>query len=1466
MQATDKDDSDDGIRRDPKAAVVEAINNDERPLLIMSQQQQQSTIIPPSSGITASSVDDDDMHFLADDVVVGGGGGISGDNSSGDIVVNQQQQQRKHSDSILSETSDDDDDDDFHKIPLGGTATRRNTIQYMEDASMEASLLLFNPDDDADNNSALKNADSKDSSSASSFTKIEAAGRWGRRRASAAESILVPPAGGITASNESGGDFDLLLSSTMTNNDGGSQQSSRSNNGGSGSSSRLMDEQSERGIFQAVVNHDLAAVTTNYLSEHEEEEPASPLLPSATSLATNGAAPGIKSVTKLSGASMTSALQILQCSRILPESISENNKNSDNNDGYDEDTMALHALFDGFCIPAVDVETCQAALELERRTQDATSKKKGGVVPLPEQPTIRMTPSSSSAKSQTSRIVALLQQRSGGSNSSSSKQTASTTTSNIFLQLPVHFSSALLRILIRLLSHETDSEYNEACFLTLPWKQEERHHGPIRLTEDPAVDPDHATRRPHLQYSVARFQCTWMMSSCCVKRDTDDGEANGNNKNGGCCGTTINSQSINNDSRLAVQTILSLWESVAILESPSDRRRRLLAPLARLLGLLATAGLAPRVLRRMLSLAATPLLTPVARLSIVRALKTAAAGASRSSLLPKSAPRNFFCFGGTSTGMQRTISGLAAWPFRNDFGMALWFRAERFDDASSPVLLSVRTEDGGGIEVSIVPIEKGKSSPSSTEACTVAISIYDSSRNGKRGLPMHHLLVRGGCVLLPRVWYHLAVRHTRSRLKGVFSLSTRQQVSVMLDGKIMLTESLPFPKISDADFAEESAGTTLLKSTLRRNSSHSSMNVTMTFGSNFEGQTGALHIFNDNVSDASFRALYEMTGGSGGLLKRTHSLGDTWDARRSEIVRKSRVLDVHMASVDADDIVLSQRRQSGIRKKMLAGKIEPVVDLGGEGEDNDDADLPPDLRKAAFGSKVFVTWDPRRTSGSLALELHIGAHINMDGVYSWGISGAQDVISSTGGIQALVPLFRSFLNGDIERSWAVVAEESGDVVDKAGSRDAAFTVIPDLFRLLSSFVQDRNDNARELLRCGGVDVIEQLLHNCKKIAVGKGCSASIFGVLNSHVGLAFLLVETLLEFRAACSHYVGLETKMFSRILFNIPLWLSGFDGVPGAAMHIVLLPVLSTLARINPEKVRDCVGVKDMVNVLKEYSIISTKTSVNVEDVARFNEEPVAGYSDSALTHVQTRLATNVVLGMIFSVIATGTSPQDLSPFIRLISSNFDLDVCNLTDKEEKASTSSFDNITDRHRLTESACTVLLLLFQIRPAVPGLFESFAHTCGGVQGGVGWILCAMVNSQDDKIRSLGIRCLAAYLDVASRGADLPLSLGSSLLPSGSSTDITTDVSSTVRRASTRFSRIAKGLAAMGPNARAIVLPPSKLTARVVFKVRFQVRQSCFLHLTLTRQRSLFAATLAPVKESARYPWKSNPCCPSQLDY
>jgi hypothetical protein len=60
----------------------------------------------------------------------------------------------------------------------------------------------------------------------------------------------------------------------------------------------------------------------------------------------------------------------------------------------------------------------------------------------------------------------------------------------------------------------------------------------------------------------------------------------------------------------------------------------------------------------------------------------------------------------------------------------------------------------------------------------------------------------------------------------------------------------------------------------------------------------------------------------------------------------------------------------------------------------------------------------------------------------------------------------------------------------------------------------------------------------------------------------------------------------------------------------------------------------------------------------------------------------------------------------------------------------------------------------------PRMIENVARICGGIDGGVAWLLSAFVNSYCDLIRSIGIKCVGAYVRASAHGPhgpDLPLS-------------------------------------------------------------------------------------------------------------
>lgn len=1115
----------------------------------------------------------------------------------------------------------------------------------------------------------------------------------------------------------------------------------------------------------------------------------------------------------------TSTLSILQQRGILHQQFIETMAKRRVSDGNVMEAHILQYLFQDFATPILPFSTAQKLILMEQDQIDSPSSKTTttGVsrpirVDLPDPISIQLPPPTRSRepnKTMPNHVLTLL----------------ASDTITLF-ELPINFAAAFLRTLIRFITLETDDEYDNNC-----WRR-----GPPRISPDTRIDPilpppehpDHSTRRPHILYNSVRMQCPLIMKD-----------------------------------RPAI--ILLLWERA--LDEPG--RHGLLFPLSRLLGLWTAAGVTPRTLRRMIywaqggpynTLPSSAITTtssghsgiitvpPSARLGMVLALQTAAvASISRRMIgVQKTPPLHFFAFGGLvpeeprssaaildgsrkhrdddrtdmkHSGLGRTIHGLATWPFRNDFSMALWFRVEylppikRGNPGDDPVLVSVRSDGGGGIDVSLLRIERN-----SPAACTLAVSIYDSHpHNPPRRV--HHLKV-GGCVLLTRVWYHLCIRHTRSRLKGVFSLSTRQNISIMLDGKVMLTESLPFPKVSEADFREDS--TSILPTTLRRHvSAPTRINVTIRLGQGLNGETGTLYLFHDSVPDATFRTMYEITGGNRGGERRRVRTADVWDAKRSSIVRKSRVLEAPSLLDYSEEYGmgggtkyvgkngnLSASRQRA-KRRLLPDKLLSVMDMGGESEETDDHEnLSAVLQKGTFSSKVFLVWDPRRVIEAVAVDLHMGAHAKMVNVYSWSVQSVQEVVGSLGGMQTLIPLFRSFISN--HREWNVVdLDKVGDALESNPMSQA----IPILLDTLSAFIKDNSENARELLRCGGIDVIADFLTAGKRSTAGKRLNGSVLVFISSSRALSIRMLESLLRLEFACSHNLSLVTKVFSRLLFNIPLW---FDGrLRNDILSVVLLPVLSLLTRTNPDRVRDCVKTRDIVQALQ-----------SLFDSPALQNQDSAGFISAQL------MSAEILLGMIFTLLHSKATADSLSPFLDFISGGLDKLLINGNNNILSLDVRRSEL---KREVLLGACSTFYFLLQLKPVNVDFYESFVQCCGSVQDGAGWILCSMVNVSDDEIRALGVRAVSSYLEATSNGPDAVLMFGTMLSHNRDATEVvnTSDVVATnVIRASSRIGQLAaKGLAAMGPTSAKTALAPSKLTARVVYKLLWHFLKSRRYHLS-----------------------------------
>ena len=706
-----------------------------------------------------------------------------------------------------------------------------------------------------------------------------------------------------------------------------------------------------------------------------------------------------------------------------------------------------------------------------------------------------------------------------------------------------------------------------------------------------------------------------------------------------------------------IDTILRIFELVLTGPNVNEENKKysLLGPLSRLLGLLCTAGISVKQLRRILSLITysskssntslqEPIFVPtLARLHLVRALTFATEGASLATkLLGKASPRCFFSIG-RGTGLTRQVpTSLAvgsSWPFKTHFGMACWFRVESFcgiDNAienvrsnTDPLILSIRTDDGAGIEIWLDVFNASNDSQNTNStgtASTLVVTVFDSTstlaKSSASNLSSSHSVRLTGCPLVPGSWYHLAVRHNRPALKDYLTLALKDEISILLDGNLMLTEPLKFPKVSSVTAKS------------RFSSSSSASNIggfRLTFGSNFNGQTGALYLFNDHVSDASLRALYEVTAGIVGPANGSHQTSNkrasqvNWTSTLGSLAREEAEATKGLMPADVDEIVI--REEGGAN--LLSGRRDStsgasVLDLASEEYDETNV-VHPDLSKALFVSKLLLVWDPSRSlSGRIILEAHSGVHVTLENerVHTWQVQGTKDVIGSIGGVQALLPLFRSLLSGGVESSWL------DDIDGKEKQRrlrtsmeplsTKAFCcrsiIIPCLITLLSAFLRDHDDNAREILRCGGIEIIEQCIlenkflfldanskqrqRNALSSAASVAESISSFTssnrfkwtvstVLRASPKISRELIDALLDLCSAASHNLSLEAKIYSRLLCNIPLWLGGIANCPGVALHASLLPSISSMAKSNPKKVGDCINVKEIIELIREYTTL---------------------------------------------------------------------------------------------------------------------------------------------------------------------------------------------------------------------------------------------------------------------------------------
>ena len=566
-----------------------------------------------------------------------------------------------------------------------------------------------------------------------------------------------------------------------------------------------------------------------------------------------------------------------------------------------------------------------------------------------------------------------------------------------------------------------------------------------------------------------------------------------------------------------------------------------------------------------------------------------------------------------------------------------------------------------------------------------------------------------GFPIVPRVWFHISVRHVK---KNLLSL-TKDEVTILLDGKAMMTTQLRFPKssICDADG--------------NQSSQQPAQPFDITFCSGIDAEAGSLYVFHDIVADETLYSLYKFTSGKSesvqkqrsGIIatieKKMNSIPMTSFVQEDRAIMTMKKADVEEMAIPRDPIS-SGATHSVVQKRNSLNSL----DLIGDDEYFNEIHNPTtgEFSRQAFVSNIYFVWDPSRvTDDHFVLEAHSGIHVSLDeqNCIPWQMRGAKDVISSVGGIQCLFPVFKSLIFPDIASMTSV--EKSDSEVSCIG------VAIPFAFSLLAAFLRENDNNGREYLRCGGTEMLEHFIFQSKKMYAGATQRLDFWIHINAFRRFhrfAEELVSILLDLKDACSYSASLESKISSRLIFNVDLWFGGLGNVPGTALHRVLFPTLSALAKADPDETSRSIRSGLMMNLIRELTILP----IACDNTGCFGTQSQA----KVLCTKERQHIIDIIMGILLIIFSHEVNASNLLPLIQFISFNLELEWKVMNSKDSRIAPIDESPETRHQRIlaSEKACSLLMLLLQTRPIIPGLYETLNQILGDT---ISWIICTMVN-------------------------------------------------------------------------------------------------------------------------------------------
>ena len=877
----------------------------------------------------------------------------------------------------------------------------------------------------------------------------------------------------------------------------------------------------------------------------------------------------------------------------------------------------------------------------------------------------------------------------------------------ILFEFPLYFQRAFLRILIRILTNESDEEFDRKLrFGSKIYHERYRKHD--------ASKSANSNRRSSFSGQIpkdSRF-CHFLSQT---REDFDFSQD--------ILYSVVRLRFGEWKGKSLVDDVMNMMGSLVHSSSPlfdEVEEKSMISSLSRLLGLLSSTGVTPLHLRTMFQWISDTSSHPYVNVHILRALIVATEASSvTTKLRGKSSPKSFFCFG-RSGGISHMIyphlnSKISrGWPFKNAFSFACWFRVECFMQTNeNPILFKIQSGDGTGFDIRfrILQTEDNRNS--------VANLVYIAQDSNKYSQSSSREFELKSCPIVPRVWYHIAIRHLKKRYLSL----QKDELAIFIDGKLIEKKNIMFP-VSTAAGSD---------SMLNMSNSRQipSQPIKIDCFRQIDAEAGALYIFNGVVTDSTFKSLYEYTSGTSDSERSVKESDTSQHQDDSDTLKQA----------DINEIVIPQSNLISNQTINAHNSDMNIIDLIGDDDFCSEVHKPikGEFSRSAFISHLFLVWDPLRVSDDcFILEAHSKIHVFFDQHHNskWLINCLKDVIRSIGGVQSLLPLMKTLIGPsqcqNISDDWNIFSCQK---------------ILSLCFYLLSSFLRDSDINGREFLRCGGTEILSDFIYDSKirfAKAVSKGKLTNRSNYIHSFRWCRYAaedLTNALTSLNMACNFDPILRMKILSRLIFNVDLWFGGVNDAPGIAFHSVFLPTLSVIAKLESSLLTDTIRISSFINLIRELTIISTHEDHT--DNQCFDEVS----RQTKLTASERNHLVDISLGIIFSILCVKVTSKQLSPLLQFISFNLDSE---WEANNDRGISSKYSNGTQTLRFdaTVKACALLTILLQFRPVIPGLFDSLNVCLGDI---VSWLLCCLVNSHDDKVRSNGIKCFVALYDTLLTG-------------------------------------------------------------------------------------------------------------------